>query len=285
MNKDIYSILNSTKNEDNSYGHLNDEEIKDIMERFNSENKTKKSKSLTKIVAMGSAALAAAACLAVFLAVPTANKIIESPVINKYSGSNENSEINENIENTAADESSFSIVNNSFFITADAAETEPPKDMYISRDRDNGCIPYSGTYFYVKGTNIKNVTVSIDKGELYKYKYLKQTDHDNINSDYIGNEYTEPYTDNNCYGLYFSEEIYKKHNQECDGNFKEAWHRCYDDFNDAKLTVSVEYLDGETESITHILKSGKIELDKETMKPNGNISDGSTPYIYGVYFE
>lgn len=274
MNKDIYSILNSTKNENTECEQLNDMEVNNIMKRFNSENKTKTGHAKKKIVAVASAAIAAAACLAVFIAVPTL----------KDAG-----DISGNSKNTAYHDNSAGLANNSFFISANAAEAEPPEKLYISQgDGNGGCIPYSGEFFFVNGTNIKNVTVSIDKGALYKADYKVVSNPANADSDsaeYIGNEHTEPYNENRCYGFYFSEESYNKHEQECDGYMPKAWHMCYDDFNGAKLVVSVEYLDGQTDSVTHTLRSGMLEIDTETMEPNGNISDGSTPYRYGIYFE
>lgn len=197
--------------------------------------------------------------------------------------------ISANTDEASTDDSS-SVNKNSFFISASAAETEEEKEegIMITQSGENGCIPFSGSYFFVHGNNIKTVSVSIDNGELYKADYRDvRNEHKDVLAygEYIGREYTEPFDKNRCYGFYFDEEIYLEHEADNDGNFKQAWHDCYDDLNDAVLSISVEYENGTSDSASYTLKSGMLELNKETMKPNGNFSDGSTPYIYGVYFE
>lgn len=266
MNKDIYNILNSTKNENIEYGRISDEEVKKIMKKVNVTHKVKSRSSKKTFFAIGSAAVAAAACMVVFTGIPDGNKSIKNDGMESVVYNSEKS-------------------GNNFFLSVSAEEVEPQENLYVSLQGTSGCIPYSGGVFSVKGANIKNVTVSIDNGELYKTTYKSGEKDPWVECEYIGSNYTEPYDGRIYYGFYFSEDYYCEIEQECGGDMKEAFHRCYDSLDGAKLAVSVEYEDGSTDGTEYTLRAGKIELNPETMQPNGNISDGSTPYIYGVYFE
>ena len=101
--------------------------------------------------------------------------------------------------------------------------------------------------------------------------------------EYIGNAYSEKYTADRCFGFYFDEKAYETHANELgEDNLKAICHACYDDFDGGVLTVTVTYTDGNSESTEYTLASGKLEINPDTMRPNGNFTDGSNPYIYGL---
>lgn len=282
MNKDIYSILNDTRNEDSNFERLSDMEVNNIMAKFNENKKTNNTRRKTGKFFVGSAAIAA--CLAAFI-IPT------------MSDSDNISHKNNNAVSMADNSTvvSDAVQKNSFFLSVSAAEIESGKAFVISNDFGGGEFPFSGRVFSINGTNIKNVSLSINKGELYKSSYESSFPKDkDVKPDksygecckYIGNEYTEAFDENISYGFYLSEEIYDRYEAENpDGDLRKAWYACLDEFNGATLNISVEYEDRQTESIGYTLKSGMLELNKETMELNGNFSDGSTPYVYGIYFD
>lgn len=279
MSKNIYSILNSTKNNTEEYEPISDMEVNNIMKRFKNEKASTNKRVNIKKVAGG--LVAAAACIAAIAVVPAMRDNDKCSMSVSDSCST-----NKNTADVSVDDSS-SVTKNSFFISASAAEIEE-ESIVISQSYENGCIPFSGSYFFVHGNNIKNVSVSIDKGELYKadYRDVKNQDKSVLDyGEYIGKEYTEPFNEDRCYGFYFDEDIFTKHETDNYGNFKQAWHDCYDDLDGAVLSISVVYEDGTSDSTSYTLKSGKLELNKETMKPNGNFAEDGAPYIYGVYFE
>lgn len=284
MNKDIYSILNSTRNNEEKCEELSDMEVDRIMKRFN-ESKTRKNKRIN-IKRIAASSMAVAACISLFAAIPLiADNKDDVNITDNSKYAPYGADVADSVHQESTSEK------NSFLISASAEEASEGQTISYIRG-DIGSIPFSGSYFFVHGENIKNVTISIDKGELYKAdsRYVNITGKEPLKPEeeyceYIGNVYTEEYDQNICYGLYFDEDIFNAHEKANTDNIKQAFYDCYDDLNGAELSVSVEYEDGLTDSASYILKSGMLEVDTETMKPNGNFSDGSTPYIYGVYYE
>lgn len=279
MKKNIYSLLNETNMNINEYDDspLSDEEVKNIMKRFNNEeNKTViPKKSSKKSVIFGIAA--AAACFAGVIGVSvnmTGDEIQQNSSMVAIARSEEKKE-------------------NSFFLVADAAESEGEFNKnWLTFENTGGMIPYSGRVFFIGGNNIKTVDLSIDKGSLYKANFSKmrlEKDGEIVETsdscEYIGNDYSEDYNADRCFGFYFPEEVYENHVNEIGEDGPSVWHACYDDFNNGKLTVSVTYNDGSTESTEYRLTSGKLEINPDTMKPNGNIINGDKPYIYGLLME
>ncbi len=272
MNKSIYSLLNNAEmnSEDYDNSPLSNEEVNNIMKRIsNQTNTVTKKKSNRKSVIFGLAA--AAACFAGVIGV-------------SVNMSEENISKGDNI--IIAD--SQVKKENSFFITAGAEETE--NSTYLTFEKTGGEIPFSGSVFFVEGNNIETVDISIDKGSLYKADFSKtrqMKDGEIVESsdscEYIGNAYSEKYNADRCFGFYFDEKAYEAHANEIgEDNLKAICHACYDDFDGGVLTVSVTYTDSTSESTEYTLTSGKLEINPDTMKPNGNFTDGSKQYIYGL---
>ncbi|MGN0613770.1 MAG: hypothetical protein ACI4JB_07685 [Porcipelethomonas sp.] len=279
MKKDIYSLLNETSINTENYDSLpiTDEEVNSIMKKFEAQqSKTVTArKSHKKPIVFGIAA--AAACFAGVIGVSvsmTGEKIHQgsSLISSENPGSAEEKNLSE------------AKVENSFFLTAAAAGIEDDANSsYCALEEMSGAIPFSGSIFSIRGNNIKSVSLSIDKGSLYKANFSRLRTAETTDScEYIGNEYSEEYNDDRCFGFYFPEDVCNAHEQEAGSDIKEAWHRCYDDFDGGLLTVRVTYNDGSSDTTRYILSSGKLEVDPDTMQPNGNITNGDKPYVYGL---
>ncbi|MDY3618136.1 hypothetical protein [Agathobaculum sp.] len=209
---------------------------------------------------------------------------------------------------------------------ADSREVMEPKDSKIVFDSGSGADDlengfFSGCLFRVTGENIKTVSASIDKGSLYRAKTIEigkddvqgmhmRTDpridgasqvmvygigDEEIDHWYadlcwkLENGFTEDYDPDASYGFWAPTE------SEIAGeeDLQQAWHNRIDTFDGAKLSVTVTFTDGATQTRTMDLKTGKLaceyiddvsgpQLTGEVLTDEQAETQG---YLYGVYAE
>ena len=283
MNKKIYELLNDARIDvDESAKKLSAKEKVKIMKRFEAEEKSMKRKNVKRtniifksIAGISAAGVAAAAFL--FVMGNKADKISTDP--------NSMTAQVQTTEETAAE--------NSFFLTASAEESVSKNEDTLVLRENGGCIPYTGSTFFIRGNNIDKVELSLDKGELYEglykgnYKMIEYGGNDDsYGSEPIGNKYTDDnWNENRFYGLYVSEMAYSKHEAEVGEDMKEAWHRCIDDFDGAHLNITVTFKDGSKSDASYLMQAGKvgvcIDPDTNTQQPNGKMAEEGEPYFYG----
>jgi hypothetical protein len=191
---------------------------------------------------------------------------------------------------------------------------------------------FSGCLFQVTGDDIKSVSASIDKGKLYRQTqitgltdadmpgFYEETDPRIQGADYVAlgssayanmddnnddptiytatlayvleNGFTEGYNPDLNFGFWAPPQTEEELTAESD-DLQKDWHRRVDFFRDAKLTVTVTFTDGTSQTQTLTLRTGKLEVvysenDLLGPQPTGRVlddSDTETPYIYGVYAE
>lgn len=209
---------------------------------------------------------------------------------------------------------------------ADTGEMRQPKDSRIVFDYGSGADDpekgfYSGCLFKVTGENIKTVSASIDNGAIYRTKTVKDTSDDRdewVRTMYQGtnpaidgadrimvwgsdemhmyadlcwkldNGFIDEYDPDVSYGLWLP-----SRQEDEDDDLQDSWHKSVDGFEGTKLTVTVTFADGSTQTRTMTLHTGKlgIEFNDDTSGPqlNGEVlTDAQAEeqgYLYGVYGE
>lgn len=209
---------------------------------------------------------------------------------------------------------------------ADTGEMRQPKESKIVFDCGSGADDpdkgfFSGCLFKVTGENIKTVSASIDNGAIYRTKTVKDTSddrdewvrsmHQGTNPELDGadrimvwgsdemhmyadlcwkldNGFTDEYDPDVSYGLWLP-----SRQESEDDDLQDSWHKSVDGFEGAKLTVTVTFADGSTQTRTMTLHTGKlgIEFHDDTSGPqlNGEVltdeQAAAEGYIYGVYAE
>ena len=210
---------------------------------------------------------------------------------------------------------------------ADTGEMRQPKDSRIVFDYGSGADDpekgfYSGCLFKVTGEDIKTVSASIDNGAIYRTKTVKDTSddrdewvrsmHQGTNPELDGadtvmvwgsdemhmyadlcwkldNGFTDEYNPDASYGLWLPSEPSEDENAD----LQQEWHENVDRLEGTKLTVTVTFADGSTQTRTMTLHTGKlgIEFNDDTSGPqlNGEVlTDAQAEeqgYLYGVYAE
>lgn len=214
---------------------------------------------------------------------------------------------------------------------ADTGEMRQPKDSKIVFDYGSGADDpdkgfFSGCLFKVTGEDIKSVSAAIDKGAIYRTKTVKDTSADRdewVRSMYQGtnpeldgadtvmvwgngpeegaeqmyadlcwkldNGFTDEYNPDVSYGLWLPSEPSEDENAD----LQQEWHETVDRLEGTKLTVTVTFADGSTQTRTMTLHTGKlgIEFNDDTSGPqlNGEVLTDEQAeehgYIYGVYGE
>ena len=213
---------------------------------------------------------------------------------------------------------------------ADTGEMRQPKESKIVFDCGSGADDpekgfYSGCLFKVTGENIKTVSATIDRGAVYRTKTVKDTSADRdewVRTMYQGtnpeldgadtvmvwgngpvegeeqmyadlcwkldNGFTDEYNPDASYGLWLP-----SRQESEDDDLQDSWHKSVDGFEGAKLTVTVTFADGSTQTRTMTLHTGKlgIEFNDDTSGPQltGEVlTDAQAEeqgYLYGVYGE
>ena len=224
---------------------------------------------------------------------------------------------------SAADE-----IVHTFGLVAYAAETDEmrqPKESKIVFDYGSGVDDpekgfYSGCLFKVTGEDIKTVSASIDNGAIYRTKTVKDTSDDRdewVRTMYQGtnpaidgadrimvwgsdemhmyadlcwkldNGFTDEYNPDVSYGLWLPSEPSEDENAD----LQQEWHETVDRLEGTKLTVTVTFADGSTQTRTMTLHTGKlgVEYKDDTSGPSltGEVltdeQAAAEGYIYGVY--
>lgn len=208
---------------------------------------------------------------------------------------------------------------------ADTGETMEPKNSKIVFDTASGGMDsatkgfFSGCLFKVTGDNIETVSASIDKGGLYRVSRMdiQESDADAIlqgtypptqgaddflvhgyddgdwwveASWHVENGFVEPYASTTCYGLWGEP---KPVDMAQEGDLQDAWYARVDEFDGAKLTVTVTFTDGTTDTQTLTLHTGKLacEYVDDAYGPQltGEVLTDeqaeTQAYVYGVYAE
>ena len=213
---------------------------------------------------------------------------------------------------------------------ADTGEMRQPKDSRIVFDCGSGADDpdkgfFSGCLFKVTGENIKTVSATIDRGAVYRTKTVKDTSADRdewVSSMYQGtnpeldsadtvmvwgngfegaeqmyadlcwkldNGFADEYNPDVSYGLWLPSEPSEDENAD----LQQEWHENVDRLEGTKLTVTVTFADGSTQTRTMTLHTGKlgIEFNDDTSGPQltGEVlTDAQAEeqgYLYGVYGE
>ena len=210
---------------------------------------------------------------------------------------------------------------------AEIDEMRQPKESKIVFDCGSGVDDpekgfYSGCLFKVTGENIKTVSASIDNGAIYRTKTVKDTSDDRdewVRSMHQGtnpaidgadrimvwgsdemhmyadlcwkldNGFIDEYDPDVSYGLWLPSEPSEDENAD----LQQEWHETVDRLEGTKLTVTVTFADGSTQTRTMTLHTGKlgIEFNDDTSGPqlNGEVlTDAQAEeqgYLYGVYGE
>ena len=226
----------------------------------------------------------------------------------------------------APDSSAVGAVANSFGLVAYAADTDEiiqPQDSRIvfnsgagADDLEKGF--FSGCLFKVTGDHIAKVSASIDKGGLYRAKRI-EVEHDDVAELHqgtdprldgadavsvsglpernqwwadlswkLGGSFEEAYDADASYGFWGAP---TQHDE--DEDLQTAWHDRIDAFEGAKLTVTVTFTDGTTDSQTMTLHTGKLAVeypdDLLGARYTGEVLTEEQAeeqgYLYGVYAE
>ena len=226
----------------------------------------------------------------------------------------------------APDSSAVGAVANSFGLVAYAADTGEiiqPQDSRIVFNSGAGVDDlekgfFSGCLFKVTGDHIAKVSASIDKGGLYRAKRI-EVEHDDVAELHqgtdprldgadavsvsglpernqwwadlswkLGGSFEEAYDADASYGFWGAP---TQHDE--DEDLQTAWHDRIDAFEGAKLTVTVTFTDGTTDSQTMTLHTGKLAVeypdDLLGARYTGEVLTEEQAeeqgYLYGVYAE
>ena len=206
----------------------------------------------------------------------------------------------------------------SFGLTAYAAETgetvRPNANGGLAlfcgdgmADEENG--DFTGCLFQVTGENIQTVSLSIDRGGLYRsetrtgltdeeVRKLWQAeeagnlvcsvygeDEDGpMNAEVmtaLGADVTESFDPEVRYGFWVPE-----YHEDPDADLQQAAWASMDTFDGARLTVSVTFADGTEQSKTYTLSTGRLRVEynedgTRTMLPQ--LAGDEEPFVYGIY--
>ena len=169
---------------------------------------------------------------------------------------------------------------------------------------------FTGCLFQVTGENLQKVTLSVDRGGLYRSETRKALSNDEVqalwqaeengelvcsvygadegvpmNADVmtaLGSDITVDYDPSASYGFWVPPEELPT---ASDDMKQDTWDSI-DTFNGAHLTVEATFLDGKTESRTYTLSTGRLRLDRYengtwTVLPQ--LAGDEEAYVYGIY--
>jgi murein DD-endopeptidase MepM/ murein hydrolase activator NlpD len=219
---------------------------------------------------------------------------------------------------TAPDTTGVALPTLSFGLTAyaaDTGETYAPgvngglamTSGYGSASKEIG--DYTGCLFQVAGENIKTVSMSIDRGGLYRNETRNGLDAEQVQALFqqeargeivcavhgsdengpmteevmtaLGDSFTEDYDATVQYGFWVPPELY----QETEDLRQSAWDNI-DTFDGAHLTVTVTFTDGSEQSKTYTLSTGKLRMEYDadgTVHVLPQLAGDEEPCVYGVY--
>lgn len=209
----------------------------------------------------------------------------------------------------------------------DTGEMRQPKDSRIVFDCGSGADDpdkgfFSGCLFKVTGENIKTVSATIDRGAVYRTKTVKDTSadrdewvrtmHQGTNPELDGadrimvwgsdemhmyadlcwkldNGFADEYNPDVSYGLWLPSEPSEDENAD----LQQEWHENVDRLEGTKLTVTVTFADGSTQTRTMTLHTGKLAVEYKSEASGPSLTGevltdeqaAAEGYIYGVYAE
>lgn len=142
---------------------------------------------------------------------------------------------------------------------------------------------YTGCMFQVTGENIASLSLSIDRGGLYRYQM--HTDLTEAEMTALGTDVTEEYDPEVSYGFWVpgvDAALWRE-------DPRAASQESIDTLDGAQLTVEVTFTDGSTQAKTYTLSTGKLRLAQESDGPGGtllpSLAGDDEAYLYGVYAE
>ena len=206
----------------------------------------------------------------------------------------------------------------SFGLTACAAETgetvRPNANGGLAFDSGSGIASeeaghYTGCLFQVVGEGIETVSLSVDRGGLYRSEILMgltdeevrklwqaeeaggpvcsiygEDEESPMNAEVmtaLGSSVTEDYDPEVRYGFWVPE-----YYEDPDADLRQATWASIDTFDGARLTVTAAFADGTEQSKTYTLSTGKLRVEygedgTRTMLPQ--LAGDEEPFVYGVY--
>lgn len=206
----------------------------------------------------------------------------------------------------------------SFGLTACAADTgetvRPNANGGLAFDSGSGIASeeaghYTGCLFQVTGEGIETVSLSVDRGGLYRSEILTgltdgevrklwqaeeaggpvcsvygEDEDSPMNAEVmtaLGSSVTEDYDPEVRYGFWVPE-----YYEDPDADLRQATWASIDTFDGARLTVTAAFADGGEQSKTYTLSTGRLRVEygedgTRTMLPQ--LAGDEEPFVYGVY--
>ena len=206
----------------------------------------------------------------------------------------------------------------SFGLTACAADTgetvRPNANGGLAFDSGSGIASeeaghYTGCLFQVTGEGIETVSLSVDRGGLYRSEILTgltdgevrklwqaeeaggpvcsvygEDEDSPMNAEVmtaLGSSVTEDYDPEVRYGFWVPE-----YYEDPDADLRQATWASIDTFDGARLTVTAAFADGGEQSKTYTLSPGRLRVEygedgTRTMLPQ--LAGDEEPFVYGVY--
>lgn len=206
----------------------------------------------------------------------------------------------------------------SFGLTACAADTgetvRPNANGGLAFDSGSGIASeeaghYTGCLFQVTGEGIETVSLSVDRGGLYRSEILTgltdgevrklwqaeeaggpvcsvygEDEDSPTNAEVmtaLGSSVTEDYDPEVRYGFWVPE-----YYEDPDADLRQATWASIDTFDGARLTVTAAFADGGEQSKTYTLSTGRLRVEygedgTRTMLPQ--LAGDEEPFVYGVY--
>lgn len=206
----------------------------------------------------------------------------------------------------------------SFGLTAYAADTgeivRPNANGGLALDSSSGMAGeeighYTGCLFQVTGEEIERVSLSVDRGGLYRSEtrtglsteevrklwqaeeaggpvcnVYGKDENGPMNAEVmtaLGTSVTEDYDPEVRYGFWVPE-----YHEDPDADLRQAAWASIDTFDGARLTVTVAFADGGEQSKTYTLSTGRLRVEyhedgTRTMLPQ--LAGDEEPFVYGIY--
>ena len=206
----------------------------------------------------------------------------------------------------------------SFGLTACAADTgetvRPNANGGLAFDSGSGIASeeaghYTGCLFQVTGEGIETISLSVDRGGLYRSEILTgltdgevrklwqaeeaggpvcsvygEDEDSPMNAEVmtaLGSSVTEDYDPEVRYGFWVPE-----YYEDPDADLRQATWASIDTFDGARLTVTAAFADGGEQSKTYTLSTGRLRVEygedgTRTMLPQ--LAGDEEPFVYGVY--
>ena len=206
----------------------------------------------------------------------------------------------------------------SFGLTAYAADTgetvQPNANGGLAFDSGSGMADqetghYTGCLFRVTGEEIRTVSLTVDRGGLYRSEtrtgltteevrklwqaeeaggsvctIYGKDENGPMNAEVmtaLGASVTEDYDPEARYGFWVPE-----YREDPDTDLRQAARASIDTFDGARLTVTVTFADGGEQSKTYILSTGRLRVEygedgTRTLLPQ--LAGDEEPFVYGIY--